>query len=175
MANNIFEEEVTDKSISELCHIISGGTPRTSVSEYWDGPIPWLSIKDFLNCNRFVCTAEKSITKLGLDNSATNLLKNGDLILSARGTVGEVAIIFGEMAFNQSCFGLRTKNPNVLNQRYLFYWIKSHKIDIQTGAHGAVFNTITRDDFKRLVIPVPSIETQQHIVNTISSLLLKSL
>lgn len=162
-------------SINELCHVIAGGTPKTSIPEYWNGSIPWLSIKDFISTNRFVSSAERNITELGLRNSATNLLQSHDIILSARGTVGEIAILTTPMAFNQSCFGLRTKDPSVLNQLYLYYWLLAHKQDIQTGTHGAVFDTITRNDFDRLLIHIPSIDNQLYIVNTISFLLLKSL
>ncbi len=162
-------------SINELCYVIAGGTPRTSVEAYWNGIIPWLSIKDFISSNRFVNYAEKSITSLGLENSSTNLLKPYDIIISARGTVGNVALVTRPMAFNQSCFGLRSKDKAILMQEYLFYWLKANKQQIQTGSHGAVFNTITRNDFNRLKIDVPKIDAQRHIVDTISSLLLKSL
>lgn len=155
------------KSINSLCHIISGGTPKTSINEYWGGPIPWISIKDFISNNRYIYKTEKSITELGLNNSATNLLHSNDIILSARGTVGELALINKPMAFNQSCYGVRSKNHNKLNQMYLFYWFKAHKIDIQTGTHGAVFDTITINDFDRLIIDLPNIANQRHIVNTI--------
>ena len=155
------------ETINNLCYIISGGTPKTSVLEYWNGSIPWISIRDFISVNRHISFTEKTITKLGLDNSSTNLLITNDIILSARGTVGKVAILTKPMSFNQSCYGLRTKNNDILDQLYLFYWLKSHIIDIQTGTHGAVFDTITRDDFVRLKINVPCIEVQRHIVNTI--------
>lgn len=157
------------ETINNLCHIISGGTPKTSVLKYWNGSIPWISIKDFISVNRYVSITEKTITEDGLNNSATNLLNKNDIILSARGTVGEVAILEKPMSFNQSCYGIRTKNNDNLNQLYLFYWFKAHIIDIQTGTHGAVFDTITRNDFDRLKINVPSIELQRHIVNTILS------
>lgn len=164
-----------DLSINELCHVIAGGTPKTSIPDYWNGSIPWLSIKDFISTNRYVSNTERSITELGLKNSATNLLQEQDIILSARGTVGEIAILSVPMTFNQSCFGLRTKDSSILNQLYLYYWLYAHKQDIQTGTHGAVFDTITRNDFDRLTIHIPSIDNQLHIVNTISILLLKSL
>ena len=155
-------------SLQDVCTIVSGGTPSTKFSNYWDGNIPWISIKDFASTNRYVCNTEKHISTLGLNNSSTNLLQKDDIILSARGTVGEVAIVTSPMSFNQSCFGLRSKSPNLL-QYYLFYWLKANKINIQTGAHGAVFNTITLKDFQRIKINVPSIDIQNHIVNTIGS------
>lgn len=79
--------------LSELMDIIGGGTPKTSIAEYWNGNIPWLSVKDFNNNCRYVYETEKSITKEGLKNSSTKLLDKGDMIISARGTVGEIASI----------------------------------------------------------------------------------
>lgn len=157
------------KTLNELCFVIAGGTPKTSNQSYWNGGIPWVSIKDFISCNRFINSTEKSISEAGLKNSATHLLLENDIIISARGTVGEVAILNKPMTFNQSCFGLRTKDSSLLNQMYLFYWLKANKRNIQTGSHGAVFNTITRNDFDRLKINLPTLNDQCHIVDTILS------
>lgn len=90
--------------LSEIMDLIGGGTPKTTKPEYWDGDIPWLSVKDFNNDFRFVYETEKHITELGLNNSSTKLLQAGDIIISARGTVGEIATIPFPMAFNQSCY-----------------------------------------------------------------------
>lgn len=60
---------------SELVYILGGGTPKTNVSEYWNGTIPWLSVKDFNSIKKFVYTTEKTITQLGLEKSSTQLLK----------------------------------------------------------------------------------------------------
>lgn len=109
--------------LSELMDIIIGGTPNTSRSDYWNGNIPWLSVKDFNNDFRYVYTTEKRITKKGLENSSTKLLNKGDVIISARGTVGEVASIPYPMAFNQSCYGLRPREGLIISD-YLYYLIK---------------------------------------------------
>ena len=95
--------------LSEVMDLIGGGTPKTSKPEYWNGNIPWISVKDFNNDFRYVYKTEKSITQLGLQKSSTKLLQRGDVIISARGTVGEIATIPFAMAFNQSCYGLRAK------------------------------------------------------------------
>ena len=69
----------------EVINLIGGGTPKTSVKEYWGGDIPWLSVVDFNNGQKRVYDAGKKITKLGLENSSTKILKKGQLIISARG------------------------------------------------------------------------------------------
>lgn len=99
--------------LSEIMDLIGGGTPKTSVAAYWGGDIPWLSVKDFNNDNRYVYETEKTITQEGLNNSSTKLLERDDSIISARGTVGEMAMIPFPMAFNQSCYGLRAKKEIV--------------------------------------------------------------
>ena len=93
--------------LSSIIDIISGGTPKTDVKHYWEnGTIGWLSVTDFNNDLRYVYSTEKQITEEGLKNSNTKLLKKGDIIISARGTVGALAQIGSPMCFNQSCFGL---------------------------------------------------------------------
>ena len=80
-------------SIIDCIELIGGGTPKTSVAEYWNGDIPWLSVKDFNDDQRYVYATEKYITEAGLNNSSTKLLQKDDIIISARGTVGEMAMI----------------------------------------------------------------------------------
>ena len=106
--NNIPEGWV-DTTLGESINLIGGGTPKTTIEEYWDGDIPWLSVVDFNNDNRWVSNTEKTITKLGLDKSSTKLLNKGDVIISARGTVGALAQLKYPMTFNQSCYGIRQK------------------------------------------------------------------
>ena len=60
--------------LSDIMDIIGGGTPKTSQPEYWDGSIPWLTVKDFNNDYRYVYKTERTITQVGLANSSTKLL-----------------------------------------------------------------------------------------------------
>ena len=142
--------------------LIGGGTPKTSKPEYWNGNIPWISVKDFNNDFRYVNKTEKSITELGLQKSTTKLLQRGDVIISARGTVGEIAIIPFAMAFNQSCYGLRAKK-GIVTGDYLYYLIKHNILVLKKNTHGSVFDTITRNTFDNIEVEIPSINIQQKI------------
>ena len=154
--------------LSEICEIISGGTPKTSISEYWNGDIYWLSVKDFNNDNRFVYDTEKKITKIGLENSSTNLLQYGDIIISARGTVGELAMIPYDMAFNQSCYGLRAKGN--IDCFFLYYLVKDNLHVFRKNTHGSVFDTITKDTFGRINFILPPLPIQKKIAAVLSAL-----
>ena len=155
--------------LSNCIEIISGGTPSTSKSNFWDGDIPWISIKDFNNSFKYIYKTEKSITKQGLEKSSTNMLYKNDIIISARGTVGCLAQIYYPMAFNQSCYGIRTINKDLM-QNYLYYWLIANIDKFKKQTHGAVFDTITKSTFDNIEINYPSLVMQQHIVDIIGSL-----
>lgn len=149
--------------------LIGGGTPKTSNPDYWNGDIPWLSVKDFGNDNRYVYETEKHITKLGLMNSSTKLLDKGDIIISARGTVGEIATIPYPMAFNQSCYGLRA-NKEIVDEDFLYYLIKYNIRFLKKNTHGSVFDTITRSTFDEIEVDVPDLDVQKKIGYLLSEL-----
>ena len=157
------------EKLSDVVTIISGGTPKTSVKEYWDGDIDWLAVADFNTSNRYVSTASKKITELGLNNSNTKMLEKGDLIISARGTVGAIAQLTKPMAFNQSCFGLRGKK-NKLETDYLYYWLKNYADILLNKSQGSVFNTINLSTFDDIKIDLPNIENQRSISNFLTLL-----
>lgn len=155
--------------LSEIMDVIGGGTPKTSNQDYWNGNIPWLSVKDFNNDFRYVYVTEKNITKAGLENSSTKLLQRDDTIISARGTVGELAMIPYPMAFNQSCYGLRAR-VKIVTPTYLYYLIK-HSVEVlKKNSHGSVFDTITRDTFDGIEIDIPTLDVQEKITEILASL-----
>ena len=155
--------------LSEIMDMIVGGTPKTSKPEYWNGDIPWLTVKDFNNDYRYVYHTEKSITQLGLNNSSTKILNRGDVIISARGTVGKIATIPYPMAFNQSCYGLKAKK-NIVSEDFLYYLIKHSIFLLKKNTHGSVFDTITCETFKNIDVEIPSIDVQNKISSVLSAI-----
>lgn len=148
--------------------IIGGGTPKTGIKEYWNGNIPWLSIKDFGTSSKIVYVTEKTITERGLKESSTKMLEKGDLIISARGTVGEIAQLGKKMAFNQSCYGLKTKKETTNN--FLYYLLKNIILSLKNNVHGSVFDTITKDTFSKIEIDLPPLLEQKKIASILSAL-----
>jgi len=147
--------------------IINGGTPSTQNNNYWNGNIGWLSVEDFNTGHRYVYKAQKKITEAGLKNSSTTILKTGQIIISARGTVGVVAQMGNDMAFNQSCYGLNS----VLywTNDFLYYYLLFISDRIRSITHGNVFGTIIKDTFKDIFIPLIPKPMQDEIVVVLSS------
>lgn len=155
--------------LADVVEIVSGGTPKTSVPEYWDGDIPWLSVTDFNTGYRWVNRAQKAITDRGLSESATAVLDRGDIIISARGTVGVVAQLSSPMAFNQSCYGVRGKQ-GITDTDFIYYVLKYSVSSLKQVAYGGVFDTITRETFRLIDTPIPPLPEQRTIAYILGSL-----
>jgi type I restriction enzyme S subunit len=161
--------EWKEYKLSDITEIIGGGTPKTTIPEYWDGNIPWLSVVDFNNGRKIVFDTEKKITEKGLQKSSTKILTKGQIIISARGTVGALAVLGRDMAFNQSCYGLNAKEKLTFND-YLYYLVKDNVSFLLSNTHGAVFDTITRETFNHITVLLPPLPEQKVIASILSSL-----
>lgn len=161
--------EWIEYELGTIIDLIGGGTPKTNVTEYWGGNINWLSVVDFNNGKKYVFDTEKKITESGLKNSSTKLLNKNDIIISARGTVGAIAMLGKEMTFNQSCYGVRGKEK-YLDQDYLYYLLKDSVNNLLQISHGGVFDTITKETFNNIKILLPLIPEQKAISNVLNGL-----
>jgi type I restriction enzyme, S subunit len=145
-------------TLLEMVELIGGGTPKTSVEEYWGGDIPWFSVVDApADSDVFVIDTEKHVTELGVENSSTKVLPKGTTIISARGTVGKCAVVGVPMAMNQSCYGIKGKNG--IADHFTYFTIRHQVADLQRSGHGSVFNTITRSTFDTITIAAPPCAT----------------
>lgn len=159
------EQEV---AISQIVDIVIGGTPKTSTPEYWGGTINWASAKDISNCKgRYIYETEKTITQEGLKNSSAKLLPENTIVITSRGTVGEMCLLPYPMAFNQTCYGLITKEG--VKPLFLFYKLKTLMGKINSLSYGTVFDTITKRTFDDLRITLPSLPEQQKIASILSA------
>ena len=133
-------------ALDDAVEILSGGTPKTSISDYWGGGIPWYTAKDAPSAGDvFALDTERTITQSGVENSATRILDAGTTVITARGTVGRLACLGVPMAMNQTCYGIRGAHgyPD-----FFTYWNVCTAVDeLQTRTHGTIFDTITRQTF----------------------------
>jgi len=157
---------------SESVEIIGGGTPKTAISEYWNGSIPWFSVVDAPSESEiWVIDTDKKITEKGLASSSTTILEIGTTIISARGTVGRVCLVGRPMAMNQSCYGLKSMHGA---KGYYTYFATKHLVDrLKQFAHGAVFDTITRDTLASVSIAKPRSEVLAAFENAIDAMMLR--
>jgi len=162
---SLFPDRLDDKGVPEgwsvapltgYFDIIGGGTPKTTEPEYWNGDIPWFSVVDTPTPGSvFVFDTEKTITQVGLAGSSAKLIDAGTTIISARGTVGNLAIAARPMTFNQSCYAL--VGTDGVGSTLVFLAAQHAVLTLKTMSHGSVFSTITRDTFQSINMAKPGV------------------
>jgi type I restriction enzyme S subunit len=155
------------RSLNELCKIKIGGTPKTNIKSFWNGSIKWATAKDISNTSgRFIQKTEKTITKEGSDRSAAKILPANTIVITARGTVGKMAITPEPMAINQTCYGLLAEN---IDNMFLYYSVKSAIEKLMGVSYGTVFDTITIKSFENIRLLVPNNRAEQRAIAKILS------
>jgi type I restriction enzyme S subunit len=156
-------------ALSQVVTPVIGGTPSRAVTEYWNGDIPWATAKDVARVTgRYLVRVEEFITPEGLENSAAKLLPKGTVIITARGTVGEVAQLGRDMAFNQTCYALLPAEK--IDNDFLFYALKGTLAEMKALTYGTVFETITTNTFSHWSIPLPPLTEQRAIAHILGTL-----
>jgi len=152
-----------------------GATPSTSVDEYWDGEIPWLTPKEITGFtdNLIVSRTERTITQTGLVTCGAKLMPVGTVMLSKRAPVGAVAVNAVPMATNQGFLSFQCGKR--LRALYLAFWLKANKPYLDKVANGSTYPEIYLSDLFEFEIAVPPIETQDKILKVLSALQFASL
>ena len=148
--------------LGEVSEIVSGGTPKTSESAYWDGSIPWVTPADLSShVDAYFDTPARTITDLGLVKSGAVLLPPGSVLMSSRAPIGYAAITRVPMATNQG-FKSIVPGPN-LDAKYIYHWIKAHNLLLNSLGNGATFKEVSKRTVAGIRIPLPPLDEQRRI------------
>lgn len=158
------------KEIDKVATVLTGGTPKTSMREFWDGDINWMSSGE-VNLRR-VRNTEKKITQKGLDSSNASLLPIGTIMVALAGqgkTRGKVAVLEIETTCNQSLAGIVT-NQDLLFNEFLFYNLEYRYQELRDVSGGEGRAGLNLKLIKNFKVPVPPIEVQKKIARTLASI-----
>lgn len=151
---------------SVLTTIVGGGTPSRMNPNFWGGPIPWVTVKDFATFSPK--TAQESITETGLKGSASHLIPAGILITSTRMALGKAVIYEVDVAINQDLKALFPKP--CLDTVFLYYWFEENAAKIDELGSGSTVKGISLPDLKKIDFLLPEIEEQTAIATILSNL-----
>lgn len=144
---------------SRLVQLLGGGTPKRKIASYWNGDIPWFSVRDAPDPGDvWVIDTEENITQEGVEDSAAKPMRAGTTIISARGTVGRLALTAVPMAMNQSCYGVQ--GADGVGDFFVYFSLHHAVSELQQRSHGSVFDTITRNSFDTL----PGVKPQREVL-----------
>lgn len=144
--------------------IIGGGTPSKRVAEYWNGEIPWASVKD-LKSHKYLSKTRDTITHQGLNNSSANLIPKGQIIICTRMGLGKIAINTVPLAINQDLKAVDISS--FIDQEFFFLEYKSRNV---VGS-GMTVKGIKLEELKSFIYALPPLPEQQAIVQTVDALL----
>ncbi|HRQ70174.1 MAG TPA: restriction endonuclease subunit S [bacterium] len=167
------ENKMTDWKeckLGEVAEVVGGGTPSTSVNEFWNGNISWLTPRDLTGYSKmFISRGERNITQKGLENSSAKLMPKGTVLLTSRAPIGYVAIAENEICTNQGFKNLVLNNEIAFN-KFLYYWIKNNQEYLQSIGTGTTFAEISGSVVKNIDILLPPLPEQKAIASVLSSL-----
>lgn len=143
-----------------------GGTPSRGRTEYWGGEIPWVTVKDFSTFSPV--SAQESITKQGLNSSASNLIARGTLITSTRMALGKAVIYDVDVAINQDLKALFCKA--ILDTKFLYYWFEINQKRIDELGSGSTVKGLSLSDLRSIAFLLMKPEEQQAMSKILSEM-----
>ena len=149
-----------------LAAILGGGTPSRKVPEYWNGDIPWASVKDMKS--RVLAGTEESITRAGLDSGATRTVPPGSIVLATRMAIGSVAVTTTEIAINQDLKALVPANG--LDPRFLLHFLEQNATRLARWGTGTTVAGVRLDDVENLPLLLPAADEQRRIAEVLDSI-----
>lgn len=155
-----------ESQLRSLCKIIGGGTPSKANKEFYNGQIPWATVRDMKS--EIIEETEFKITEAAVENSSTNIIKKGSIIIATRVGLGKVCFAGTDIAINQDLKGIIVNDS--INKRYLFYYFKSIEQFLTESGTGATVKGVKLDLVKNLKIPLPPLPEQKYIVAKLDSL-----
>lgn len=155
-----------EMSVAEIGTVLSGGTPDTSNSHYWDGEIAWCTPTDITSLNSvYISKTRRTISKAGLENSSAKILPPNSLLICTRATIGECAINTIPTATNQ---GFKNIIPNKdFSSEFLYYLIKLNKHKLIQLSSGSTFLELQKTDFEKMRFVMPKLPEQKRIAEAL--------
>lgn len=147
--------------IKNLFNVISGSTPSSSVREYWDGNIRWITPSDMRD-EGMISGGARTITEKGYDSCGTQILPANSIVISNRAPIGKVNLTTYPLCTNQGCKGLvREESSNI----YFYYSMLNAKEMLVLLGRGTTFLELSTNDLEGLAISVPP-SLEQHKIAT---------
>jgi len=151
-------------TLGEICTFRNGGTPKKSIPEYWTGDIPFITGADIDVENGTVKPPRGFITEEAISTSSTQIIPTTSILLVTRTGVGKVAIPPFPVCVSQDFTAISFDNDEV-DQKFMYYVIKSAKKSFLSQTRGATIQGITREIVSKHEFMLPPFNEQQRIVS----------
>ncbi|AQQ71854.1 Type I restriction enzyme EcoKI specificity protein [Limihaloglobus sulfuriphilus] len=155
--------------LGEVCDVISGTTPKTGISKYWNGDIVWVTPTDLGKLKTpKINNSERKITKAGFNSCNLNLITKGAVVLSSRAPIGHLAIACVDLCTNQGCKSF-VADSKVIDNVFLYFTLKKSTPVLQSLGSGATFAEISKSQLFNFSIPLPPLAEQKRITTVLTA------
>jgi type I restriction enzyme S subunit len=145
----------------------SGGTPISSIPEYYGGDIPWVSISDMTKSGKYITSTERNLSRSGLENCSAQIFPIGTVIYAMYASIGECNITGVPLCSSQAILGIRPSGR--LDNEFLYYYLTLLKPRLKSlGQHGTQAN-LNKSIVQNIRFPLPTPAEQQKIAECLSS------
>lgn len=153
--------------LGEICEIVNGSTPKSGVDEYWDGDICWITPADLGQLDEpYIGQSSRTITRSGYDSCSTTLVPPGSVVMSSRAPIGHLGIAATSLCTNQGCKAFVPTTG--VESKYLYHALQNSMEDIRALGSGATFPEVSKRTLAAFAIPLPQLEEQRRIADTMS-------
>lgn len=156
--------------IKDIGHVVTGKTPLTEVKEYYGGDIMFISPSD-LHGDYLIEKSEKTITEEGLNSIGTNSIDGISVLAGCIGwNMGNVAMCNSRCATNQQINAITQFNTQMVDPRYIYYWLKGKKDYLFSIASVTRTPILSKSIFEDIDIPIPCLGVQKKVANLLSNI-----
>lgn len=158
-----------EKKLGEIClKAQSGGTPKSTIKEYYNGDIPFLSINDMTTQGKYLNYTSKNISQKGLENSSAWIVPKDSIIYSMYASVGFVSINKIALSTSQAVMNVILKKGYDLE--FIYYSLLDFRRFISKYIETGTQGNINAQIVKAIPILIPALPEQKKIVSFLSSL-----
>jgi type I restriction enzyme S subunit len=162
----LIPEDWEVKKLGQLAKVIGGGTPKTTIAEYWNGKINWFTPTE-VGKQKYLSTSRRKITAEGLQSSSAQILPIGTILLTTRAGIGDLGILTKEAATNQGFQSLLVFNE--FDNEYIYYLLSTLKPKLLSSASGSTFLEISPSKVKSIKAGLPPTLTEQKAIAQVLS------
>lgn len=150
------------KRLGDMVKVIRGSSPRPKGDpEYYGGNVPRLLVEDVTRDGMYVTPKIDYLTEKGAKLSRP--MNKGDVVMVVSGTPGLPSILAVDACIHDGFAGFKEVNPKIINNEYLFYFLKYFHSQADSEAVGAIFRNLTTDQIRNFSFALPKINDQQRI------------
>ena len=152
--------------LSDICSIVSGATPKTTVKDYWGGDIKWITPSELNDDSHVIYNTAKHLTEAGFASARLRMFPEGTVLLTTRAPIGKVAIAGEPMCCNQGFKNLVCSDA--VNKEYLYRYLKNRSSELQVLGRGATFKELSKKEVAAYEINLPPLKRQLEAVEKLA-------